>query len=180
MNFDTNKQQSHNYVFCVHCGEKIPKNSKFCPFCGGKQYEDVSQSQDTNTVNNSQAYHNSNYSHQQTEQASPIYKTNRHGLTRTEQAYVNRFTRNHSKHMIPAYLLLLIFVCGTHFYLKQNAAGVILILINICTDWMVIGLIIDLIWLIIDLFMIPVWVHDNNSRAKKQAVNFVMLQRQNH
>lgn len=29
--------------FCIHCGEKIPQEAVFCPFCGGKQESVVSE-----------------------------------------------------------------------------------------------------------------------------------------
>lgn len=135
--------------------------------------------QDNYSTDNDQGYNQQqNYQQQPNNQNAYAYQQGDNGLTPPEQNFVDQYVNNHSRHMLPAYLLLLVFVCATHFYLHQNAAGVVFILIQI-TDFFGVGLFIDLIWILVDLICIPFWVHNKKARAKKQAISVVMMNRQN-
>ncbi|WP_239984917.1 TM2 domain-containing protein [Sporolactobacillus pectinivorans] len=96
-------------------------------------------------------------------------------LSNEEQLLVNSESEKRGKNIVVAYLLCIFLGdLGIHrFYLGRKGSAIAQLILTIT----VMGLIVSVVWKIVDLFLIPEIIHENNDQLEEQIVQEVISKR---
>ncbi|UDI77485.1 TM2 domain-containing protein [Staphylococcus taiwanensis] len=94
-----------------------------------------------------------------------------------EKAYVEQQVVNQSRKTNIAYLFwFFLGGFGAHrFYMGKTGSAIALLLVSLITVWFTLG-IPTFIWVVIDAFLIPGWIREDQERIRQQVtteVNFM-------
>lgn len=191
------------YKFCQNCGRKVSMNTKFCPYCGHKvetapNTNDSNNKSDTEHINNQSKNTQDNKINgvgngvkvppnqpdapqmSMSEQTAITERRNQQAmasLNLEQQNYVNIKVASKSLNTGIAYILWFLFwpFGGQHFYTHNKVAGIISLVIGILLDWVFIGLIINGIWGLVDLFIMPMEIKNYEARIRQKAIQELQL-----
>lgn len=156
---------NNDYKFCIHCGKKIKKDVRVCPFChynqvsnkpenGGSTQQSSSNNTDTSSTG-SDSDHNQGNDHkdvtqdakskvdnvlqmkQQTQQEEQSNQQQMESLNLQERSYVNQEVADNAPSVGIAYLLwfFLWWLGIHHFYMHQTVAGVLMVINTFLLIW---------------------------------------------
>lgn len=106
----------------------------------------------------------------------------RNQLTDQELILVNSEIQRNGKNPVIAYLLWFFFgyMGGHRYYMGKIGSAVAMTLIFWIGVWFLgLGAIICGIWELVDVFLIHVWIRDDNAIAENQAINQILMRKQN-
>ncbi|RXZ84919.1 TM2 domain-containing protein [Paenibacillaceae bacterium] len=96
-------------------------------------------------------------------------------LETRELLLLEQEVKNHGKNMVVAYILwYFLGLFGAHnFYMQRNGVAVAQLVLTIT----IIGLFVNVIWLIVDAFLLHQWVKDHNQHLEARIIDQMLSNR---